>query len=121
MKLEQGLQLLKIFKDHVSKTSILDDFSFYETRQKVMLEKRTKQQQFQRKACIISFIFKLQIAKKLVTISVAHAFQDNEFYSVADPEFLSHVLLARVHLFGDSARATTCSITYTLEIFIYFV
>ena len=50
VKLEQGLQLLKLFKEHVGKTSILDDFSFYETRQKVMQEKRTKQQQLQKKA-----------------------------------------------------------------------
>ncbi|PKA45823.1 Cleavage and polyadenylation specificity factor CPSF30 [Apostasia shenzhenica] len=45
VKLEQGLQMLKIFKEHNSRTSILDDFGFYETRQKVMLEKRAKQQQ----------------------------------------------------------------------------
>ncbi|ONK74313.1 uncharacterized protein A4U43_C03F4960 [Asparagus officinalis] len=44
VRLEQGLQVLKLFKEHVSKTSILDDFNFYETRQKVILEKRTKQQ-----------------------------------------------------------------------------
>ncbi|KAJ8470184.1 hypothetical protein OPV22_024527 [Ensete ventricosum] len=49
VKLEQGLQLLKLVKEHVRKTSILEDFSFYETRQKVMQEKRTKQQQFQKK------------------------------------------------------------------------
>ncbi|XP_042473730.1 YTH domain-containing protein ECT4-like [Zingiber officinale] len=49
VKLEQGLQLLKLFKEHVSMTSILDDFGFYETRQKLMQEKRTKQQQFQKK------------------------------------------------------------------------
>lgn len=45
VKLEQGLQLLKIFKEHTSKTSILDDFGFYEDRQKVIQEKRSKQQQ----------------------------------------------------------------------------
>ena len=50
MKLEHGLQMLKIFKDHVSKTSILDDFDFYEMRQKVMQEKKVKQQQFQKQA-----------------------------------------------------------------------
>ncbi|WOL19625.1 YTH domain-containing family protein 2-like [Canna indica] len=49
VKLDQGLQLLKIFKEHSSKTSILDDFGFYETRQKVMQEKRAKQQQLQKK------------------------------------------------------------------------
>lgn len=48
VKLEQGLQMLKIFKDHSSKTCILDDFEFYESRQKMMQEKRAKQQQFQK-------------------------------------------------------------------------
>ncbi|KAK3150530.1 hypothetical protein QOZ80_3AG0234330 [Eleusine coracana subsp. coracana] len=46
--LEQGLQMLKIFKEHVSKTSILDDFTFYESRQKLMQEKRVKYQQIQK-------------------------------------------------------------------------
>lgn len=48
VKLEQGLQMLKLFKEHVSKTSILDDFLFYEARQKIMQERRAKQQQFQK-------------------------------------------------------------------------
>ncbi|XP_042517804.1 YTH domain-containing protein ECT4-like [Macadamia integrifolia] len=48
VKFEQGLQMLKIFKDHSSKTCILDDFGFYEARQKTMQEKRAKQQQFQK-------------------------------------------------------------------------
>ncbi|KAK3148328.1 hypothetical protein QOZ80_3BG0293680 [Eleusine coracana subsp. coracana] len=46
--LEQGLQMLKIFKEHASKTSILDDFTFYESRQKLMQEKRVKYQQIQK-------------------------------------------------------------------------
>ena len=50
VKLEQGLQMLKLFKEHVSKTSIMDDFLFYETRQKTMHERRVKQQQFQKQA-----------------------------------------------------------------------
>lgn len=48
VKFEQGLQMLKIFKDHASKTCILDDFGFYETRQKTIQEKKAKQQQFQK-------------------------------------------------------------------------
>ncbi|KAI7990763.1 YTH domain-containing protein ECT2 [Camellia lanceoleosa] len=48
VKLEQGLQLLKIFKDHSSKTCILDDFGFYEGRQKTIQEKKAKQQHFQK-------------------------------------------------------------------------
>ncbi|KAH6829810.1 evolutionarily conserved C-terminal region 2 [Perilla frutescens var. hirtella] len=46
VKLEQGLQVLKIFKDHISKQCILDDFDFYEDRQKKILEKKAKQQHF---------------------------------------------------------------------------
>lgn len=45
VKLEQGNQLLKIFKEHTSKASILDDFGFYENREKVIQEKRAKQLQ----------------------------------------------------------------------------
>jgi hypothetical protein len=55
VKLEQGLEMLKIFKEHVTKTSILDDFSFYENRQKLMQEKRAKQQLLQGQASICSY------------------------------------------------------------------
>jgi hypothetical protein len=54
VKLEQGLQMLKIFKEHVSKTSILDDFPFYENRQNLMQEKRAKQQLLQGQASVLS-------------------------------------------------------------------
>jgi hypothetical protein len=50
VKLEQGLQMLKIFKDHTSKQCILDDFDFYEERQRRIQEKKAKQQQFQKHA-----------------------------------------------------------------------
>ena len=45
--------MLKIFKEHVSKTSILDDFAFYESRQKLMQDKRVKQQQIQKQVYAI--------------------------------------------------------------------
>ncbi|XP_059281714.1 YTH domain-containing protein ECT4 isoform X2 [Lycium ferocissimum] len=48
VKLEQGLEVLKIFKDHVSKQCILDDFEFYEDRQKRIQEKKAKQQLYQK-------------------------------------------------------------------------
>ncbi|XP_010534849.1 PREDICTED: uncharacterized protein LOC104810317 [Tarenaya hassleriana] len=47
VKLEQGLKIIKIFKEHNNKTCILDDFSFYEVRQKTIQEKKAKQQQHQ--------------------------------------------------------------------------
>ncbi|KAF3953993.1 hypothetical protein ACB098_08G131000 [Castanea mollissima] len=46
VKLEPGLKLIKIFKEHSSKTCILDDFGFYEARQKTIQEKKAKQLQF---------------------------------------------------------------------------
>lgn len=64
VKLEQGLEMLKIFKEHASKTSILDDFGFYENRQKLMQEKRAKQQQIQGQASItivISLLWQLNL------------------------------------------------------------
>ncbi|GAV64910.1 YTH domain-containing protein [Cephalotus follicularis] len=48
IKLEDGLKMVKIFKDYSSKTSLLDDFGFYEIRQKALQEKKAKQQQFQK-------------------------------------------------------------------------
>lgn len=42
VKLTQGSEMLNIFKAFSNKTSILDDFGFYEKRQKVMQDKRTK-------------------------------------------------------------------------------
>nr|XP_043626631.1 YTH domain-containing protein ECT4-like [Erigeron canadensis] len=50
VKLEQGLQVIKIFKEHSSKQCILDDFEFYEEREKRIQEKKAKQQLFQKQA-----------------------------------------------------------------------
>ncbi|KAK4755683.1 hypothetical protein SAY87_009440 [Trapa incisa] len=38
----QGMEMLKIFKNHTLKTSILDDFMYYENRQKMMQEERAR-------------------------------------------------------------------------------
>lgn len=43
VELEQGIQILKIFKDDEGKSSILDDFKFYEDRERKMQEKKAKQ------------------------------------------------------------------------------
>ncbi|XP_010500320.1 PREDICTED: YTH domain-containing family protein 2 [Camelina sativa] len=40
--LKQGLEVVKIFKDHMERTSLLDDFVYYESRQRVMLDERTR-------------------------------------------------------------------------------
>ncbi|KAK7401584.1 hypothetical protein VNO78_13184 [Psophocarpus tetragonolobus] len=43
VSLPQGVEMLNIFKNYVARTSILDDFEFYESRQKVMQEKKSRQ------------------------------------------------------------------------------
>ncbi|AES80840.1 YTH domain-containing protein ECT4 [Medicago truncatula] len=45
VKFEKGVQIVKIFKEHASKTSILDDFGFYESREKTTQERKFKEQQ----------------------------------------------------------------------------
>ncbi|XP_076948148.1 YTH domain-containing protein ECT4-like [Bidens hawaiensis] len=50
VKLEHGLQMIKIFKEHSGKQCVLDDFQFYEDRQKKILEIKANQQRFQKHA-----------------------------------------------------------------------
>jgi hypothetical protein len=40
--LKQGLEVLKIFKNHSERTSLLDDFGYYENRQRVMHDERNR-------------------------------------------------------------------------------
>ncbi|CAH2053474.1 unnamed protein product [Thlaspi arvense] len=40
--LKQGLEVLKLFKNHREKTSLLDDFMYYENRQRLMQEEKVK-------------------------------------------------------------------------------
>ncbi|XP_040382875.1 YTH domain-containing protein ECT1-like [Oryza brachyantha] len=42
VKLEQGMEMLKIFKDHEEDASILDDFDFYEERERALLENKAR-------------------------------------------------------------------------------
>ncbi|XP_031489874.1 YTH domain-containing protein ECT4 isoform X2 [Nymphaea colorata] len=42
VKYPQGIEMLGLFKTYSAKTSILDDFDFYESRQKAMQDKRTR-------------------------------------------------------------------------------
>lgn len=52
--LEQGLEMLKIFKEHANTSSLLDDFGFYEGRQKLLQERKLKQQ-FQKQVCCLHY------------------------------------------------------------------
>ncbi|KAF3542293.1 hypothetical protein DY000_02004086 [Brassica cretica] len=44
VKLEQGIEMLKIFKNYDAETAILDDFVFYEEREKVIQERKARRQ-----------------------------------------------------------------------------
>ena len=46
VKFEKGVQLVKIFKEHSSQTCILDDFGFYEAREKATQEKKSTERIF---------------------------------------------------------------------------
>lgn len=43
VKMEQGIEMLKIFKDYEAETSMVDDFTFYNDREKALLERKAKQ------------------------------------------------------------------------------
>lgn len=43
VELTKGIEMLKIFKNYESNSSILDDFDFYENRQKVMQERKARE------------------------------------------------------------------------------
>ncbi|OEL18439.1 YTH domain-containing family protein 2, partial [Dichanthelium oligosanthes] len=44
VKLEQGVQMLAIFKNHEAETTILEDFDFYEQQEKAVLDDRQQQE-----------------------------------------------------------------------------
>lgn len=44
VKLEEGIDMLKIFKEYEARTSILDDFDFYDERERAIKEKKARQQ-----------------------------------------------------------------------------
>ena len=43
MALKEGIEMLKIFKDYDTRTSILDDFEFYDERERVLRERKARQ------------------------------------------------------------------------------
>ncbi|CAA6667155.1 unnamed protein product [Spirodela intermedia] len=51
VKLDQGLQMLKLFKEHVSKTSILDDFLFYESARRPCRREGPSSNSFRNRQC----------------------------------------------------------------------
>ncbi|XP_062192017.1 YTH domain-containing protein ECT2-like isoform X2 [Phragmites australis] len=53
VKLEQGLEMLKIFKNHDDDASILDDFDFYEEREKALQENKARLHQQHRPSSIV--------------------------------------------------------------------
>ncbi|KAG2247831.1 hypothetical protein Bca52824_087459 [Brassica carinata] len=48
VKIEQGVKVIKIFKEHVSKTCILNDFVFYENCENIIKDRKKKHQLYKR-------------------------------------------------------------------------
>lgn len=42
IKYKKGVEMLKVFKNYTSKTSLLDDFMYYENRQKILQEEKAR-------------------------------------------------------------------------------
>ncbi|KAF5797386.1 putative YTH domain-containing protein [Helianthus annuus] len=87
VKLAQGLQMIKIFKEHSSKQCILDDFEFYEDRQKKIQQKKAKQQQFKKQ----SWEGKLVTEKKIKDIENEVLKSDDGSDSVTEVKLASNV------------------------------
>ncbi|KDP29478.1 hypothetical protein JCGZ_19307 [Jatropha curcas] len=108
VKLEQGLKMIKIFKDHSSKTCILDDFGFYEKRQKIIQEKKAKQQQFQKQV----LEGKLENEKKEVangshkSLGVASDMNQEPTLSAQSNGELKHSESGAVSKAGDDSKAS---------------
>ncbi|KAL6880608.1 hypothetical protein ACP4OV_012173 [Aristida adscensionis] len=66
VKLEQGLQVLKIFKDHVCKTSILDDFGFHDNHEKIMQERKAKHQHSLKKVTVVKLPNAIDTEKQML-------------------------------------------------------
>nr|KAJ0206285.1 hypothetical protein LSAT_V11C500258230 [Lactuca sativa] len=65
VKLEVGIAMLKIFKDHDAETSILDDFGFYDEREKDLQEKRSKEREFTKNTLNVNDTSITQLADKV--------------------------------------------------------
>ena len=73
----QGLEMLKIFKFFPMRTSLLDDFAFYDGRQKVLQERKSKHQFQQRRPQMVKQ-FKEKASGKVNNVSVDEVSNDKE-------------------------------------------
>ena len=80
--------MLRIFKAHSCNTCVLDDFGFYDARQKIMQEKKAKQQPFDKQASCpfviecqffdnVELPFQIFVFPSLVAIFYAFRFQSH--------------------------------------------
>ncbi|XP_038680717.1 YTH domain-containing protein ECT3-like isoform X2 [Tripterygium wilfordii] len=72
LRFPQGFGMLNIFKNYAAKTSILDDFDFYENRQRVMLEKKSRLTKFH----LDQHVDKSTAGLKSMDISIAHTTEE---------------------------------------------
>ncbi|XP_021741245.1 uncharacterized protein LOC110707533 [Chenopodium quinoa] len=98
VKLEQGVQVLQIFKSHLTKTSILDDFEFYEARQKALQDKKAKRLQFQKQVKNENSSGDVDVAAKVLTDGSANT-------AVPNGQFKTHQeSAARPQSFADVTK-----------------
>ncbi|KAL4198773.1 hypothetical protein AMTRI_Chr03g47680 [Amborella trichopoda] len=66
IRFPQGIEMLAIFKNYASKTSILDDFKYYEDRQRVLQEKKSRllAKHYQQDGCLMPQLLEPSDLKK---------------------------------------------------------
>ncbi|MCO5570872.1 hypothetical protein L7F22_024601 [Adiantum nelumboides] len=80
----QGSEMLSIFKNYSLKTSILDDFQFYETRQKFMQDNRARKQTHLQHQPVIHRVNREQDQRPPQTIASSSTSQDAALNRSAD-------------------------------------
>ncbi|GAU48459.1 hypothetical protein TSUD_324090 [Trifolium subterraneum] len=107
VKFDKGIQIVKIFKEHSSKTSILNDFGFYESREKITQGRKYKEQQLPKqvnKASDITF-GSVTLPKSLDTTVM----KESATAEAAQGKLNSEVLLERngsTPAFEDSSKSS---------------
>ncbi|CAK8563850.1 unnamed protein product [Lathyrus sativus] len=101
----KGLEILKIFKNYTLKTSLLDDFMYYENRQKVMQEEKAKF--LSKNFGSPSSISVLEPPRKLTYAFEIPPVSDEKNSKMDDLDSLKHTSISSVGATVNSSDATS--------------
>ncbi|KAI5057392.1 hypothetical protein GOP47_0027407 [Adiantum capillus-veneris] len=102
----QGSEMLSIFKNYSLKTSILDDFQFYETRQKFMQDNRARKQTNLKHQPVIHRVSREQDQRPPQSIASSSTSQDAALNRSAETLDQSKTLLKSADIQDSSLKAS---------------